>query len=85
VISINLSIKYCISINLPIFQGSVLGPLLFSLYTAPLLDIFQHHDVSVHFYADDTQFWVPFDHRDHTSEEEAEVKLPIYLMILLRG
>jgi hypothetical protein len=52
-------------------QGSVLGPTLFSLYTAPLLKIFQHHGVSAHFYADDTQFWVPFNTKDPTSEFRA--------------
>ena len=38
--------------NVP--QGLVLGPIVYSMYTAPLADIMRQHGLNFHFYADDT-------------------------------
>ena len=39
-------------------QGSVLGPLLFSVYTSPISTIAKSHQVSQQQYADDTQIYI---------------------------
>ena len=46
-------------------QGSVLGPLLFSLYTTPLSKIIHlHPHIKFHFHRDDTQLYTHFSHKN---------------------
>ena len=39
-------------------QGSVLGPVLFTIYSAPTANIARRHGLHVHLYADDTQVYL---------------------------
>ena len=41
-------------------QGSVLGPVLYMLYTKTVADIIKTHRAEYHFYAGDTQLYVTF-------------------------
>ena len=48
--------KVTLSYGVP--QGSVLGPVLFTLYTTPLSSIISSFDINHHFNADDTQIYM---------------------------
>ena len=58
-------------------QGSVLGPILFTLYTAPVGDIARKHNMGHHFYADDSQLYISFDPKLDTCNMLHELELCI--------
>ena len=56
-------------------QGSVLGPVLFTLYTGPIGQIVRRHRLDFHLFADDSQLYVSFKIKDTNDEIAALARI----------
>ena len=66
-VSIDSTLSDASTIMFGVPQGSVLGPLLFSLYTTPLTYQLDSSQLSYHLYGDDTQLYISFKASETTT------------------
>ena len=58
-------------------QGSVLGPILFCIYTIELAYILRNREVKFQLFADDTQFYMTISDINHSSEQISDIMTDI--------
>ena len=56
-------------------QGSIVGPIGYSIYTLPIGDIIRYHRLHYHLYADDIQLYISFDPKTPGALDSALAKL----------
>ena len=74
-VQIDEALSHCVSLWCGVPQGSLQGPIRFTMYTAPMSRIFQKHGVGYHTYADDIQIYVSFNPITHGNKEQSMTRL----------
>ena len=63
-VNLNASNSSVRELTVGIPQGSVMGPVLYLLYTTPFADVIRSHGLDYHMYADDNQLYLSFATQD---------------------
>jgi hypothetical protein len=74
--SVTKDIKYGVP------QGSVLGPILFTIYMLPLGELIRKHGLEYHIYADDTQLYIAFSPIDKNESTKAKYNIEKCIKII---
>lgn len=75
-VKIKDSVSNSQNLSFGIPQGSILGPILFTLYISPLGNIARSHGLGNHFYADDSQLYLALE--NSSSKEKLELCISDY-------
>jgi len=83
-VSINKTMSEPWPLRFGVPQGSVLGPILFVIYTSGLASLLELYGVSYHFYADDSQIYVQVTNVAHVKERFSSLLSDIKLWMARR-
>ena len=67
-----------------VLQGSVLGPVLFTVYTGTLAFLLEAHGVSYHFLADDMQLYIRVEDTDEAKHRLSSLMSDLKIWIARR-
>lgn len=74
-VNINGSLSKEAPLTIGVPQGSILGPLLFILYTKGIQLLAKKYNFSIHMYADDTQIYLQFDPKHDIDQVINDLKM----------